>query len=455
LNGDYTGAFAPYGYRKDEQNKHKLVPDEQTEVIVRRIFRLAVEGCSPFQISRMLRADRILTPRAYLAEKHQRYLKVVNFKYPYDWGASTIKAILQNRVHLGHMVSHKATKLSFKKKRVVAVSQEEWIEVPNTHTPLIDVETFVLAQKVIRVRKRATKDGEHQIFAGLLKCSTCGRGLSFARGGSSKTNGGKGGRGSFACNQSRVRGKAYCSFHYISYVDIYDILLSDIRHHAHMAKEWEQEFVALLVEQSQSLQKNQREAVIKEQERLENRGIELQTILRRLYEDKALGRVSDDQHAILSQDFIEEQTEMKERFLRLQEKLQQVEGSPESSLPFLEAVRQFTDVKELTKRVLTEMIDKVVVFDAVKLNGQRTQHIEIYYRFSPYQRREVLSTNCTIKDGITLSNDQKSACGQPRETKIGITQFSVCSNYIGSGTIADKLQRLILRDGENWKDNLE
>ncbi|MFC3801069.1 recombinase family protein [Cohnella sp. GCM10012308] len=455
LNGDYTGAFAPYGYRKDEQNKHKLVPDEQTEAIVRRIFRLAVEGCSPFQISRMLRADRILTPRAYLAEKHQRYLKVVNFKHPYDWGATTIKVILQNRVHLGHMVSHKATKPSFKKKRVVAVPQEEWIEVPNTHTPLIDEETFVLAQKVIRVRKRATKDGVHQIFAGLLRCSTCGRGLSFARGGSSKTNGGKGGRGSFACNQSRVRGKMYCSFHYISYVDLYDILLADIRHHAQMVKEREQEFVDMLVEQNQIQQKNQLAAVTKEQERLEKRDIELQTILRKLYEDNALGRVSDDQYAILSRDFIEKQIQIKERILWLEEQLQQVEGGPESSLLFQEAVGQYTDVKELTKLILTELIDKVVVFDAMKLNGQRTQHIEIYYRFSLYQRSELLSADSTTQGDIMMSDGQNSDYGQQCDIKLGRTQYAVRSNYLGSGTIADKLQRLIHREVENGKGNLK
>lgn len=187
LNGDYTGAFAPYCYQKDEQNKHKLVPDENTAPIVQRIFRLAVEGHSPYKIGRLLRAYRILTPRAYLAEQHQRYLKVVNTKHPYDWGATTVKVILQNKVHLGHMVSHKTTKPSFKRKGMVAVPEEEWIEVPNTHEPLIDEETFALAQKVIRVKKRPTKAGEHQIFAGLLKCSTCGQGLSFARGGSSIT----------------------------------------------------------------------------------------------------------------------------------------------------------------------------------------------------------------------------------------------------------------------------
>ncbi|WP_205510252.1 recombinase family protein [Paenibacillus elgii] len=125
-----------------------------------------------------------------MAEQHQRYLKVSNTRHPYDWGATTVKAILQNEVHLGHMVSHKATKPSFKKKRVVAVHKSEWIEVRNTHEPLIDEKTIALAQKVIRVRKRPTKEGEHQIFAGLLKCSTCGQGLSFARGGS-KTSGGR------------------------------------------------------------------------------------------------------------------------------------------------------------------------------------------------------------------------------------------------------------------------
>lgn len=81
----------------------------------------------------ILRADQILAPRGYLAKQHQRYLKVVNAKHPYDWGATTLTKILQNRVYLGHMVGHKATKPSFKKKRIVAVPEEEWIEVTNTH----------------------------------------------------------------------------------------------------------------------------------------------------------------------------------------------------------------------------------------------------------------------------------------------------------------------------------
>lgn len=381
LNGDYTGAFAPYGYRKDEQNKHKLIPDEKTAAIVQRIFRLAVEGHSPFKIGRLLRADRVLTPRAYLAEQYQRYLKVANTGHPYDWGATTVKVILQNKAHLGHMVSHKATKPSFKKKRVVAVPEEEWIEVRNTHEPLIDEETFALAQKVIRVRKRPTKEGEHQIFAGLLKCSTCGQGLSFARGGSSKTSGGKGGRGSFACNQSRTRGKVYCSFHYISYVDIYEIILADIRQHAQGGKERESAFAEKLATMSQNQQKKQWRAAMKERVTLNSRESELQTIQRKLYEDNALGRITDEQYAALSRDFTAEQAQLKERLKLLDDQLQQAENKQENTTRFLERVRAYTDMKELTKPILNELIDKVVVYDAEKINGKRVQRIDIHYRF--------------------------------------------------------------------------
>ncbi|CAM3279435.1 MULTISPECIES: recombinase family protein [Paenibacillus] len=381
LNGDYTGAYAPYGYRKDEHDKHKLVPDENTAAIVQRIFQLAVEGYSPYKIGRLLREDRILTPRAYLAEQYQRYLKVVNTKHPYDWGATTVKIILQNRVYFGHMVSHKSTKRSFKRKGLVAVPPEEWIEVPNTHEPLVDEQTFALAQKVIRVKKRPTKEGEHQIFAGLLKCSTCGHGLSFARGGNSKTSGGKGGRGSFACNQSRTRGKAYCSFHYISYVDVYEIILKDIQRHAQTAKDQESAFVEMLAEMSQSQQKKQWGAAIKERDKLKKREIELQTVQRKLYEDNALGRISDEQYVALSRDFTAEQAQMKERLKLLEEQLGQAESKRESTTRFLELVRKYTDMKELSKPILNELIDKVVVFDAEKVNGKRVQRIDIYYRF--------------------------------------------------------------------------
>jgi site-specific DNA recombinase len=238
-----------------------------------------------------------------------------------------------------------------------------------------------LAQKVIRVRKRPTKEGEHQIFAGLLKCSTCGQGLSFARGGSSKTSGGKGGRGSFACNQARTRGKAYCSFHYISYVDIYEIILADIRRHAQTAKEKASAFAEKLAMVSQNQQKKQWSAAMKERVRLNRRESELQTIQRKLYEDNALGKITNEQYVALSRDFTAEQAQLKERLKQLDDQLQKAENKQENTTRFLELVREYTDMRELTKPILNELIDKVVVYDAEKIGGKRVQRIDSYYRF--------------------------------------------------------------------------
>lgn len=381
LNGDYTGAFAPYGYKKDEQDKHKLVPDENVAHVVKRIFRMAVEGYSPYKIGIALRADKILTPRAYVAQEYQRYVTVFNPKYPYDWANMTIKIILQNKVYLGHMVSHKNTKKSFKSKSIVPVPKDEWIEVLDTHEPLVDEETFELAQKIIRVKKRPTKTGEHQIFAGLLRCSTCGQSLSFARGGSSKTSGGKGGRGSFACNQSRRKGKEYCSFHYISYLDIYTIILEDIRRNAAIAKENEGAFVEMVSDISKAKLKKQMATAAKEKEKLKHRETELQAILRKLYEDNALGKISDEQFMTLSKDFTTEQKQTKERLKVLEDILSEVAEKQENTTKFLELVREYTDIQELTRPILNELIDKVVVFDAEKARGDRVQRIDIYYRF--------------------------------------------------------------------------
>lgn len=381
LNGDYTGAFAPYGYKKSAVDKHKLVLDENVSHVVKRIFKMAVEGYSPFKISMALRADKILTPRAYLAQEFQRYTTVFNPQYPYDWGSTTIKIIIKNKVYLGHLVSHRYTKKSFKNKEVVPVPEDEWIEVKNTHEPLIDEETFELAQKVIKVKKRPTKEGEHQIFAGLLKCSTCGQSLSFAKGENSKTSGGKGGRGSFACNLSRRKGKEYCSFHYISYLDIYTIILEDIKRNATTVTENEDAFVEMVANISKSNLKKSISSAKKEKEKLNHREPELQAILRKLYEDNALGKISDEQYVTLSRDFNDEQKHNKERLKVLDDIISQETEKQDNTAKFLELVREYTDIKELTKPILNELIDKVVVYDAEKIEGNRVQRIDIYYRF--------------------------------------------------------------------------
>ncbi|WP_205510253.1 DUF4368 domain-containing protein [Paenibacillus elgii] len=147
------------------------------------------------------------------------------------------------------------------------------------------------------------------------------------------------------------------------------------------AKEKESAFAEKLATQSHNQQKKQWRAAMKERVRLNSQESELQTIQRKLYEDNALGKITDEQYVALSRDFTAEQAQLKERLKLLEEQLNQAESRQENTTRFLERVREYTDKKELTKPILNELIDKVVVFDAEKVNGKRVQRIDIYYRF--------------------------------------------------------------------------
>lgn len=159
------------------------------------------------------------------------------------------------------------------------------------------------------------------------------------------------------------------------------IILEDIRRNATIAKEKEGVFVEMVSDISKAKLKKQMATAGKEKEKLKHRETELQVILRKLYEDNALGKISDEQFIALSKDFTTEQKQIKEQLKALEDTFSQVAEKQENTAKFLELVREYTDVQELTKQILNELIDKVVVFDAEKAWGDWVQRIDIYYRF--------------------------------------------------------------------------
>jgi type IV secretory pathway VirJ component len=157
--------------------------------------------------------------------------------------------------------------------------------------------------------------------------------------------------------------------------------LEDIRKNAAIARENEAAFVEMVSDISKAKLKKQISAAAREKDKLKHRETELQAILRKLYEDNALGKISDEQFISLSKDFTAEQKQIKERLKVLEDILSHVTEKQENTAKFLELVREYTDIQELTKPILNELIDKVVVFDAEKARGDRVQRIDIYYRF--------------------------------------------------------------------------
>lgn len=376
LNGDYTAAFAPYGYLKDPDNKHRLVIDEETAPVVRRIFQMAIEGLSPFKIAKKLSEDKILTPRAYLAHKFGKYKNCFPVKYPEDWNNATIMSFLKNREYLGHMVGNKSTTKSFKNRKLVDIPEDEWIITENTHPAIIDEHTFNTAQKVVKVKKRENKEREPNIFAGLLKCSDCGASLGFVK---PKT---EGHQGAYTCNVFRKKNSRYCTSHYIAHKALYHVVLEDIKRNAQIAKEYEDELSEYAKKVASGNDNGRFKKMQKELDKLKQRDSELDTIIKKLFEKNALDIISDEQFVSMKTDYEAEQKESAKRIAELKAQLEARDTEGNSTTKFLTLVRKYSEITELTAPILNDLIDSIVVYNAEdKSRKNRKQKIEINYKF--------------------------------------------------------------------------
>ena len=376
LNGEFTAAFAPYGYLKDLEDKHRLIVDEETAPTIKRIFQMAADGLTPFKIAKQLSNDKILTPRAYLAHKFGKYQNSFSAKYPEDWCNTTVMAILQNRVYLGHIVGNKSTTKSFKNRKQVAVPEAEWIETQNTHPHIVEEYLFNMAQKVVRVKKRENSKGEPNIFAGLLKCSDCGASLGFIKG---KT---EGHQGAYNCNVYRKKNLRYCTAHYITHKALYELVLADIKRHAQIAKQYEDELSEYAKKLANGNESGKTKRLQRDRDKLRQRDSELATIIKKLFEKNALGVITDEQFVSMSADYGAEQKKGAERIVELQKQLEKRDTEGTNTTKFLNAVRKYSEITELNASILNDLIESIIVYNAEgKSRKNRKQRVEINYKF--------------------------------------------------------------------------
>ena len=374
-DGQFTGSLPPYGYKKDPNDKNKLIPDEVTSIVVRRIFELAVEGYNPYKISQTLCKEKVLRPRLYAAYREGK-ISIEGMVDPYVWHDSSVVRIIKNPAYLGHMVSNRNITKSYKIKKRINVPIAEWIEVKHTHEPLVDEGTFELAQKVIKVKKRENKEGTVQIFSGILKCATCGRGMAYSN---PKTYRNR--NAFYVCSLSRRRGKEACSLHYIKYNDIYALVLDDIRRNTKRVLASENKFLERVTKMSKDKQNVQMTKMLKDIAKFNKRIVELDLIIKRLYEDNVVGKISDERFMTMTRDYENEQRELKIRMGEGEEQIQQDEEKTENSHRFVELIKKYTDITELTAPMLKELIDHVAIHQTIKSKGKRSQRVDIHYRF--------------------------------------------------------------------------
>ena len=376
-SGKHVTGTVIYGYLWNE-TRDKWIVDPEAAEIVKRIFAMTIDGYGPYQIAKKLSEDRILIPSAYLAQHNEGVNKNKTFKDVYGWGSSSVVEILKKREYLGHTVNFK-TRKHFKDKKSHYVPEDEWTIFEDTHEAIIDQQTFDLVQKIRgNVRRYPDGWGEVAPLTGLMYCADCGGKMYVHR-----TNNGKRISQDTCSQYSKIPVGKLCSTQHRINEDVVLTLISDmLKAIAEYARHDRAEFVRV-VQEAQSSQ--QTAEVRKNRTRLataKQRLAELETLLCKIYEDNALGKLSDSRYQTLGSQYDSEQSKLTAEVSALEKSIHGYEKHEKDADRFISLIDKYESFDNLTIAMLNEFIEKILVHERDRKGSRETtQEVEIYFNF--------------------------------------------------------------------------
>ena len=364
----------PYGYIKDPNDpKHWIVDDEAAQV-VRRVYSMTLEGFGTEQIAAQLEKDDVLTPRAYWLTKGIKRPGKGKQQPPTKWNSSTITKILSLQEYCGDILNFKTYSKSYKNKKRIDNDRENWVVFQDVHEAIIERAVYEqVQQKRGKIRKRRTNNGEHNMFSGLLVCADCGSNLHF------HFNQGNPEIKYFNCSNYKGNRGTCTSTHYVRVDFLEEVVLGEIRRLMKFASLYEDEFVKAVVGHSQQAEQTDRKLKEKELRTLLARDEELDGLFECIYEDNVSGKLSDDRFAKMSRRYEDEQKELAEKIKKLRSEIEKQSSRSMTTDMFIGLVRKYTRARKLTPRMLNELIEKIEVFNAEKIDGVWEQRLRIHY----------------------------------------------------------------------------
>ena len=364
----------PYGYIKNPNDpKHWIVDDEAAQV-VRRVYSMTLEGFGTEQIAAQLEKDDVLTPRAYWLTKGIKRPGKGKQQPPTKWNSSTITKILSLQEYCGDILNFKTYSKSYKNKKRIDNDRENWVVFQDVHEAIIERAVYEqVQQKRGKIRKRRTNNGEHNMFSGLLVCADCGSNLHF------HFNQGNPEIKYFNCSNYKGNRGTCTSTHYVRVDFLEEVVLGEIRRLTKFASLYEDEFVKAVIGHSQQAEQTDRKLKEKELKTLLARDEELDGLFERIYEDNVSGKLSDDRFAKMSRRYEDEQKELSEKIKKLRSEIEKQSSRSMTTDMFIGLVRKYTRARKLTPRMLNELIDKIEVFNAEKIDGVWEQRLRIHY----------------------------------------------------------------------------
>ena len=364
----------PYGYVKDPENPKRWIVDEEAARVVRRIYRMTLEGVGTEQIAAKLEEDGVLTPRAYWLSKGINRPGKVKDLPPTHWNSSSVIKMLSVQEYCGDILNFKTYSKSYKNKKRLENDRENWAIFKDVHEPIIERAVFEqVQQKRGKMRKRQAKDGERSMFSGLLVCADCGSNLHF------HFNQGNPEIKYFNCSNYKGNRGTCGSTHYVRVDFLEQVVLGEIRRLTKYAGLYEDDFLKEVIGHSRQAEETERRLKEKELKSLLARDDELDGLFERIYEDNVSGKLSDDRFAKMSRRYEEEQKELSEKIKKLRTEIEKQSSRATSTDMFVSIVRKYTRARKLTPRMLNELVEKIEVYNAEKIDGEWVQRLRIHY----------------------------------------------------------------------------
>ena len=398
--GERVSGVIPFGYKRGSETSAKWVVDEPAAEIVQRIFKMFLDGISIHHIARQLEEEKILTPTAYFLSVGRKVRNPLP-PNPYRWDKGSIRCMLDNRQYTGCTINFMTTEVSYKVHKTVRNPEDQWQIIPNTQEAIIDEDTFNRVHELREHKHRYTACGRTSLFSGLVFCGDCGSKMYFGAANTMKPN-----LDFFRCSQYKDN-RGGCKIHYIRNEVLYQLVFDVIKQAADFISQYEDVFLYLYNKEHElMIAKNLaacKHRVIANRNRIQD----LDKLIARAYEDNVLGRIDDERYRSMTEEFEKEQRELKEQQKKDEAALQNASQEKADLHVFLNAIRECIDLKELNGTIVNTLIQRIEVFNPVKVNGKRHVPVKIY--FTAVGVLDIPDEDEILKIMCEISKDKKAS----------------------------------------------
>ena len=378
--GKFIGSLAPYGYKRDSQNRHKLAIDVNTAPIVRKMFEMRVLGMGYQAIATQLNSDGILCPKDY----HYQNKGSKNPKKTKDgWNKITVREILKNEAYIGNLVSCKRGSLSYKSQKLVLKDEEHWIRIENAHEPIVDKELWHRVQSYAekKYKPRHTIDNIPTLFVGLLFCADCGARLRGYVNRRTRKDGSIYRNVIYMCSSYADSGKVTCAMHGISETSLVELVTEHIRRFANLIQHDTEHISQLVLSAKDDSSISYRRSYIRELESHKSSLEKIDMLIDAVYTDKISGLISDNLFKCQIQKYEKEQVDLIQSIRVLEKRINSIQPVAENTETWINIMKQCTEINSVDKAILLLLIDKIIVSEVQRINNKRVRDVKVLYNY--------------------------------------------------------------------------